>query len=249
MSVIQISKIQVRRGLEQDFTPSTNVGPGEFVFAENTGRLFIGADDTMLGPWPSRNTEAPYGNIEVLTEASLQTFARMFDRLNRSIGNIDSISGMTPFARHPYFEADLPITATSLPVMVKTISETTGMLDDLNTDELVLANLTNSCGAILEYFVSDLSGNVIRTGSLMIVHNGNVTFPAHVSDEYVAWPSVTADGDPMLVSDVIDINLQFSATVQNNGDSTYRIRLEYINNTESDLVVHIRGASNANLNL
>lgn len=256
MSVIQISKIQLRRGLEQDFTSSTSLSPAELAFATNTGRLFIGADDTMLGPWTTRTTAPPYGNIEILTEASLQTFARLFDRFNRALGPIDGVDGQPPFVRRPYFEADLPITNTPSPVLVKTISETTGMLDDLNTDEFILANITRSAAARLDYFIlaQNPAGDtgpleVIRSGVLTIVHAGDISFPAQVSDDFVAWPQIPANGNPVLINQVISTGLQFSASVQNNGDSTYRIRLEYVNNTEGALTVHFRGSSIADLSL
>lgn len=255
MSVIQISKIQLRRGLEQDFTSSTALSPAEMAFATNTGRLFIGADDNMLGPWSNRTAQAPYGNIEVLTEASLQTFARLFDRFNRSLGPIDGVDGQPSFQRRPYFEADLPDTdSTSQPVMVKAISETTGSLDDLSTDEFVIANVTRSCGARLEYYIMAQypeggSGRLecIRSGLLTIVHNGDVAFPAQVVDEYVTFPLIPADGDPVLFSDAYDTGLLFGATIQGNGDGNYRVRLEYTNNTGVTLTLLVRGSSAADI--
>lgn len=255
MSVIQISKIQLRRGLEQDFTSSTALSPAEMAFTTNTGRLFIGADDSMLGPWPNRTAQPPYGNIEILTEASLQTFARLFDRFNRSLGPIDGVDGQPSFQRRPYFEADLPTTDnTPQPIMVKAISEATGTLDDLSTDEFVLTNITRSCGARLEYYVMSQhpdggtgSLECIRSGVLTIVHNGDVAFPAQVSDEYVTFPLIPADGAPVLFNDAYETSLRFGASILSNGDGTYRVRLEYTNETDTAMTVYIRGSSAADL--
>lgn len=255
MSVIQISKIQLRRGLEQDFTSSTSLGPAEMAFATNTGRLFIGADDAMLGPWPTRTTQPPYGNIEVLTEASLQTFARLFDRFNRSLGPIDGVDGQPSFQRRPYFEADLPETdSTPQPVMVKAISETTGALDNMSTDEFVIANITRSCGARLEYYVmaQHPEGGTgalecVRSGVLTVVHNGDVAFPAQVSDEYVTFPMIPADGAPVLYDAAFETGLRFGASILSNGDGNYRVRLEYRNETGRALTVYLRGSAAADL--
>lgn len=79
MAVIQISKIILRKGPQQDLpgaptslTPLTfsqGLDAGEMAFAEDTGRLFIGHQPDEGHPNFKRAT-FPYQNVEVLTELS-----------------------------------------------------------------------------------------------------------------------------------------------------------------------------------
>lgn len=67
MAVVQISRIQHRRGKRNDL-PRPNLNEGEFGFATDTGELFIGAPTFPFVS--SRETDFPYKNIQILTEFS-----------------------------------------------------------------------------------------------------------------------------------------------------------------------------------
>lgn len=71
MPVVQISRIQVRRGLSTDL-PQPNLAEGEVGFTIDTGELFIGSPN--FPPLVGR-TNYPYQNIRILTEFSLQDLA------------------------------------------------------------------------------------------------------------------------------------------------------------------------------
>lgn len=96
MSVIQISKIQERRGLELELPGApVNLTPlafgpgldaGQIAFATDTGRLFVGHSPNV-GQVNYRRTSFPYQNIEVLTEASTDTLRRIFGGLRRDVGS------------------------------------------------------------------------------------------------------------------------------------------------------------------
>lgn len=95
MSVIQVSKIQMRRGPEVDLPGApTSLSPlvfedgldvGEFGYAIDTGRLFIGHDPAIGSPNYDR-TEFPYRNIEILTENSENVIRRFQDRYTQEVG-------------------------------------------------------------------------------------------------------------------------------------------------------------------
>lgn len=95
MPVIEIAKIQMRRGPEIDMpgkalttSPLVFEEPldvGEFGYATDTGRLFIGHSPTNGQPNYARTT-FPYQNVEVLTEASTDTLRNIFSFLNSDIG-------------------------------------------------------------------------------------------------------------------------------------------------------------------
>lgn len=67
MAVIQISRIQHRRGLADDLPDA--LAEGELGFAIDTGELFIGAPTNDL---VANRTAYPYKNIKVLTEFDVQ---------------------------------------------------------------------------------------------------------------------------------------------------------------------------------
>jgi hypothetical protein len=67
MAVIQISRIQHRRGFADDLPNA--LAEGELGFATDTGELFIGASSTDL---VANRTAFPYKNIKILTEFDVQ---------------------------------------------------------------------------------------------------------------------------------------------------------------------------------
>lgn len=98
MSTTQLSKIQLRRGLEETLpgAPSTltplvftpNLAQSELCFTTDTGRIFIG-DNPPTTAINYRRITFPYQNIEVLTERSSVTLNKMLSSYNKSIG-VDS---------------------------------------------------------------------------------------------------------------------------------------------------------------
>ena len=105
MAVIQISKIQMRRGGELDlpgkprttsplvFEPGLDIG--EFGYAVDTGRLFLGHSPNYGNPNYKR-IQFPYENLEVLTEASIDTIRRIFNFLRRDIGGTGYFKAILP---------------------------------------------------------------------------------------------------------------------------------------------------------
>lgn len=90
MAVIQISQIQVRRGLLQDLG---QLGAGEFGWAVDKLRLFIGNGSTSEG--------APYiGNTEVLTTNSDITGYISAYRYKGNLGGYQVTTGVIPVVRN-----------------------------------------------------------------------------------------------------------------------------------------------------
>lgn len=90
MAVIQISQIQVRRGLLQDLG---QLGAGEFGWAVDQLRLFIGNGSTADG--------APYiGNTEVLTTNSDITGYISAYKYKGTLGGYQVVTGTTPVIRN-----------------------------------------------------------------------------------------------------------------------------------------------------
>jgi hypothetical protein len=92
-NIIQITKIQLRRGRERDlpgapsnlsplfFTPG--LGEGEIAFATDSGRVFVGHSPNTGNP-NFRRATFPYQNIEVLTENSVDTIMHLLETALRS---------------------------------------------------------------------------------------------------------------------------------------------------------------------
>jgi hypothetical protein len=91
---IQISKIQLRRGLEQDLPgamQANGLDIAEVAFTTDTNRLFIGTDPStsslVSAVHTVRNVSGgglPYNNVEILTEFS-PTNQLIFDSEARNI--------------------------------------------------------------------------------------------------------------------------------------------------------------------
>lgn len=103
MAIIQISKIQMRRGYEIDIpgkplttSPLTfepGLDEGEFGFSIDTGRLFIG-QSPMQGQPNYRRIDFPYQNIEILTENSTLVMRKFWDASHRTIGTNAFYTGL-----------------------------------------------------------------------------------------------------------------------------------------------------------
>lgn len=234
MAVIQISKIQLRRGKQQQLDVNS-LDTGEMGFATDTGRLFIGTDPNEYGLWSGR-TLLPYDNIEVLTEASLDTFARLHDRMSRMCGPVGLSEGI--ISRRPYAEAimDANITSwTNLPVLR---TDANGFLQDALTEELVLSQ-SQSVAAIIEYFIFN-DTNIVRSGTLTVTHDGNlVSDEAMLSDEHVADFQIAATGTPILAPTLFATGIKFRA-IRVGISPNYSFYLQYQNDTSATLRMQMR---------
>jgi hypothetical protein len=235
MPVIQISKIQVRRGPEIEVGPDT-LSPGEFGLATDTGRLFVGTDPASTGLWTDRNV-SPYDNLEVLTEASDDTFARLFDRMNRVIGPVALAEGHLP--RRPYLEATLVTNADWQPVMLTRINNATGLPDLDFTEEFVIAD-SLSGGAQLQYFIFD-GTTLIRSGEITIVHDGDQTAEfAYMCDEYTTHYIVSSSAEPLSADELFDTGVRFAGRLVGSSPDL-RVRLEYQSDSVNPLTLQVRG--------
>jgi hypothetical protein len=82
MAVIQISKIQVRRGLEENLP---QLAAGEFGWATDTRKLYIGN-----GVTGSPDYAPSIGNTEVLTIYSYDALSLRLDDLEANVANLQS---------------------------------------------------------------------------------------------------------------------------------------------------------------
>lgn len=237
MPIIQISEIQFRTGVENDLQPGA-LKPAEPAMLVDSGRIVVGVDPNHSGPWTDRAV-FPYDHVEVLTESSLETFARLFDRFHRTLGPVGIVEGADTFLRRPFLDAALPISANWTPVLVKRVNTATGLLDDGTTEELTLVE-GETLGGMIEYFLLG-ADNVVRTGVLTVVHDGNPSVDAaRVVDENVAVPTIVGNGTPILVDDLFVTGVQFRVMRVSAGPGEYRMRLEYKNTTASAYSIQIR---------
>jgi hypothetical protein len=177
-------------------------------FALDTGRLFIGpsGEEGQAG-FPDR-TASPGDNIEVLTEASLETFARLFDRMNRLAGPTAMATGAID--RKPFVEADLAITGSTWTAL--TIKEVLpdGTYSVGSTIPLVLTD-TDSGGAQIRYFL--FAADEARRGGIMELVDQGSSIQFH--DEYTS----------------IDHTNQALVRFRAAKDSSNRLTIEYQNTT------------------
>lgn len=95
MTELKISKIQLRRGPQDDLpgapsslepvTLTPGLDEGEMGYATDTGRLFIG-HEPVDGQPNHRRAAFPYQNLEILTEASTGTLRRVVGQIDRETG-------------------------------------------------------------------------------------------------------------------------------------------------------------------
>ncbi len=235
MPVIQISKIQIRRGDEADLLPDS-LSPGEFAMATDSGRIFVGTDPNDNGLWTGRMI-APYDNLEVLTEASVETFARLYDRMHRVTGPV----GLTEadLARKPYCQAELPPVEDWTAVMITRVDPGTGLYDEGIVEELTLAQAESVAGEIV-YFIFD-GDNLFRSGVLQCLHDGNSTVDVgYVSDEAISYYEVPISGAPIAVDALIETSVRFRINRVADGPEEYRIQLEYLNETNTTFALEAR---------
>lgn len=234
MAVTQISKIQLRRGLQQDLDVNS-LDSGEMGFATDTGRLFVGTDPTQNGPWSTRAT-LPYDSIEILTENSLDTFARLFDRMNRGLGPTGLSENLA--SRRPFIEANLAANSTAWTDLLVFTYDNNGNLENPLTHMAILSN-TRSVSAVIPYCVFN-GNNVIQSGALSAIHDGNTAIDeAVLTDEHVSNQQIASTGAPFLVDEIYNTGLIFRV-VRVGTNPSYSFRLQYQNASSSALRIQFR---------
>lgn len=237
--IVQISKIQLRRGLQNELTVGS-LAPGEMAFTTDSGRLFVGSDPEQAGPVREMFEDrpvAPYDAIEVVTEASLETFARLLDRMTRALGPVGVAEGAGTFLRRPFFEASLPPSENWVPVLIKRVEQATGLYAGDET-EMTLAE-SDSFGGLIDYFMLSNSA-VVRSGVMTVLHDGNPSVDeGRLVDEHVATPSILGNGSPILVNDLFVTGVEFRIQRASSGGE-YRMRLEYKNTTEETYEINFK---------
>lgn len=195
MAVTQISKIQLRRGLQADLpgSPITLIPPAfspgldiaELAFTTDTGRLFIGANPSV-GDFTYNRTAFPYQNIEVLTENSTTRLQSIHD-------------GFTKDMRSAYNRSSYTVAHNGLPINSSGSDWTTVTIPDPSGDtSLTPVNLrldiagNVGCYAHLTYFVIDNATTVpLVVGQMRVIWDGGVSTPTLVDTSSNVIPSGT----------------------------------------------------------
>lgn len=219
MPVIQISKIQLRRGPQTELPGApTSLSPltfadgldsAEMGFTTDTGRLFIGHEPSV-GHANYQRATFPYQNIEVLTENSTDALRAMVGRQMRELGE------------EAFITAPLGVTGSSW-ISVPDPADSNAPFKIFFEDGIALS---------IEYGVYGADNKPVRIGCMKVVHDDAVLEP-YVTDEAVASRRFAAasDGgyDPAVNFHHVDIR------VVAGGPSNNRyLYLEYHNNTVSD---------------
>lgn len=227
MAQIQVSKIQLRRGLAADLPgkpavgnptlPSPGLDVGEIVFTTDTGQVFIGIDQSQGGQTVGRYT-FPFQNIEVLTENSSQRMQQFYDVFTREI-------------RTAFFVSK-PLAITNTPINPLGWQPLSVAAIDQPSLAVVFPISPNPVAtAIVNYFIYDGS-TPIRSGKMTIVSNGTSLVPV-LKDEYANYAradltNATGALDPNMVYG----SIQFRAQLIPNGTASQTV-IQYLNLTNS----------------
>lgn len=230
MAIIQITRIQIRRGPEADLPGApTNISPlafseglgvGEFGFASDTGRLFIGHDPSVGQPNYNR-VELPWRNIEVLTENSGTLINRMISELIR----YDDVGS--------YFCSVLNATSDDdwLDLEMATPNDVSSEINPVLFEGPGIS-------ATLDYSAFDSSDMPFRHGTIQISHPGDNTQPS-VIDEAIGHARLEfGDANDYNPSAVYG-SLRFRAImVSAGGSDVYKI--QYQNPIEPEMKMFFR---------
>jgi hypothetical protein len=197
MTVIQISKIKVRRNVHTLLpgaptipgnagTLTPGLDAGEFGFATDTGGLFIGAGSSF--PQTSARTDFPYQNLEVLTEASPLT---------------------QPLVLRVTTFGDAPV-ATATPTA-------TGIIIPATYDGTNFGN-----GVSIKYTLIEVGTThpPTRYGQMRIVGDGSV---ASMSDSFVTTTTMNVAFTAVVVGNTIVVKLTNNEGSPTNFRLMYRI--------------------------
>lgn len=215
MTVVQISRIQVRRGPEADlpgaptdfevprFSPGLAIG--ELALTTDTGRLFIGHQPGLGQPGHNRIT-FPYQNTEILTENSHGILRRINDAGHRQSG------------RGSFFEAILERT---------TQMKTLYYVPAPGAEEADLIFTGPYLSATMEYFLfEEETSKPVGMGRLSMIHDGGAAGNAMVWDDQ----RMLGPGPSPITWNIPRMGYGFAASYP----------VEYRNTGQSDLVVRFR---------
>lgn len=172
MTVVQISRIQVRRGPEADLpgapvdfdapTFSPALANGELALTTDTGRLFVGHQPAVGQPGHRRIT-FPYQNTEVLTENSHGLLRRITDAGHRHSGRGSFFQSILD--RDPAYKSLFYIPAPGM-------------------DEADLIFPGPYLAVTMEYFLfEEQSGKPVALGRLAMMHDGGAAGNAMLWDD------------------------------------------------------------------
>jgi hypothetical protein len=217
--IIQIEKINLRRGPEDDLTGSPlttsplvyspGMNQGEIAFADDTGRVFIG-HSPQPGQKNYQRITHPYQNVEVLTELS---------PANVDIFN-ENFAEITPNGH-----------------LVSTLSVTGSTWSPIRVEDS-LGN-TNNYTFVGQYIAIDISYCIInggvpsRIGKLTAIADGTAAV-ANLMDRYIIFSS-TATVEETYASS--SSNFQFRLNRYGTGGGTY-YGLEYQNRVGSTVAIN-----------
>lgn len=181
---INISKIQLRRGIENAITLNL-LDVGEVAFTTDTNRLFVGVDPSQSNAVSivhnAQNPGGfPFNNVEILTEFS-PTNQQIFDNAARNINTAFIVSAPMAVLSAP------PMSGLVLtPLNVQQFSSSGGLVGQV---PFTISTQGNHIGsAKISYHIVDSNTDTpLRTGQLTIFFQGN-TFPASIVDEAVSNP-------------------------------------------------------------
>lgn len=213
MAITQVSKIQMRRGMEIDLpgAPTTlsplafeaGLAVGEIGFALDSGRLFIGHSPSNGQPNDNR-IAFPYQNIEILTEFS--------PALTRSVGRNSRDVDASAF-----YSATLAANTTTLADV---------LVDQLPSPRVLRMNGEKNMG-VIEYFAFGQDNRPLRQGTLRFLTEAGAD--AALIVDYSIWsPALTAATNPSEDPEVMQQNIAFSF-VRAGGVSDVHYRLQYTN--------------------
>lgn len=225
MAVIEIAKIQMRRGLEIDIPGrAVTTSPlvfedgldvGEFAFATDTGRLFVGQDPSNGQPNFDR-TAFPYRNVEILTEASTDTLRRIFSFLQRDVG------------QNGFYRAALAPNEDWADVLAQR-SGTSPAAYRMNGRSLM---------ASIDYYIvtAENPPQPIRTGMLRIMSDPNEP-EALIRDDSLSARRLDLTSPDSVDPNAAFQNIEFRVLQTGTGSNTY-YRFQYINNLDQNAVMY-----------
>ena len=165
MPIIQISKIQMRRGAAADL-PNPSLDDGEFGFADDAGRLFIGQTSPSNGQPNYNRSGFPYENVEVLTENS---------PLGELVGPVINDNQGGYYVSTPLSIVGAFTFPPAYPLQV---------LDITDSPQDFYVDVTGNAGnAHIQYFIYDTSSNAIRNGTLTVLWNTTMTGEPLLTDQ------------------------------------------------------------------
>lgn len=154
MATVQLSKIQLRRGVEADLPGagfSSGLDDGELGFTVDSGRLFVGISAPTSGMPNFNRADFPYQNIEVLTENSPGIALRPL--------LADNQAG---------FFASVPLTITASYLTLQTYDPSAVPQD------FILDLPLSGVNAIIWYYVFASNHDAMRQGTLNVVWNSSM---------------------------------------------------------------------------